>query len=65
MHLMASARGRCGTLTGTSKAGELQGVKIPRRCEQSSRVLSHLTGWDFPPEVQQRSGALAVVWGTF
>jgi hypothetical protein len=33
--------------------------------DQSLKVLSHLEGWGFAPEVQQRLGALGVVWGLF
>lgn len=40
-------------------------MKISRHREQSLNVLSHLSGWGFPPEVQQRIGALAVVWSVF
>lgn len=32
---------------------------------QSQRVLKHLSGWGFPSDVQQRIGALAVLWGVF
>lgn len=40
-------------------------MKTTKHREQSLKVLAHLTGWGFPPEVQQRIGALAVVWGIF
>jgi len=33
--------------------------------ENSHAVLTHLAGWGFAPEVQQRMGALVVVWGVF
>jgi hypothetical protein len=33
--------------------------------ENSANILTRLSGWGFPPEVQQRLGALAVVWGVF
>jgi len=40
-------------------------MKVPKHREQSLKVLAHLAGWGFPPEVQQRIGALGVVWGVF
>ncbi|MCR4304184.1 MAG: hypothetical protein NUV63_08190 [Gallionella sp.] len=40
-------------------------MKIPKHREQSLKVLAHLAQWDFPPEVQQRIGALGIVWGVF
>ncbi len=40
-------------------------MKTPNHTEHTSRILAHLRGWGFPPEVQQRIGALAVVWGVF
>lgn len=40
-------------------------MKIPKHREQSLKVLAHLAGRGFPPEVQQRIGALGVVWGVF
>lgn len=38
---------------------------IPKHTERSSETLARLEGWGFPPEVLQRVGALAVVWGIF
>ncbi len=40
-------------------------MNVPKHREQSLTVLAHLAGWGFPPEVQQRIGALGVVWGVF
>lgn len=40
-------------------------MTITKHREQSLKVLTHLAGWGFPPEVQQRIGALGVVWGVF
>jgi hypothetical protein len=40
-------------------------MKPPPHTENSANILAHLSGWGFPPEVQQRIGALAVVWGVF
>jgi hypothetical protein len=40
-------------------------MKLPKHTESSSKILARLTGWGFRPEVQQRIGALAVVWGVF
>lgn len=40
-------------------------MKFFKHREQSLHVLTHLQGWGFPPEVQQRIGALSIVWGVF
>lgn len=40
-------------------------MKIPKHREQSLNVLARLARWGLPPEVQQRIGALGVVWGVF
>jgi hypothetical protein len=40
-------------------------MNVSKHREQSLNVLAHLAGWGFPPEVQQRIGALGVVWGVF
>lgn len=40
-------------------------MKSPKHREQSLIVLARLAGWGFSPEVQQRIGALGVVWGVF
>jgi hypothetical protein len=40
-------------------------MNVSKHREQSLTVLAHLAGWGFPPEVQQRIGALGVVWGVF
>ena len=40
-------------------------MKITKHREQSLKVLDRLAGWGFPPEVQQRIGALGVIWGVF
>lgn len=40
-------------------------MKSPTHTENSAKILTHLNGWGFPPEVQQRLGAFAVVWGVF
>jgi len=40
-------------------------MSIPKHREQSLNVIAHLAGWGFRPEVQQRIGALGVVWGVF
>ena len=40
-------------------------MKPPPHTENSANVLTRLSGWGFPPEVQQRIGALAVVWSVF
>src|SRR6476619_2386626 len=40
-------------------------MKIPKHREQSLIVLARLAGWGFSPEVQQRIGALGIVWGIF
>lgn len=40
-------------------------MKSPKHREQSLIVLARLAGWGFTPEVQQRIGALGVVWGVF
>src|ERR1700742_2514347 len=42
-----------------------QTMKPPPHTENSVNILTHLGGWGFSPEVQQRLGALAVVWGVF
>lgn len=38
---------------------------IPNHTERASEALARLTEWGFSPEVLQRVGALAVVWGVF
>jgi hypothetical protein len=40
-------------------------MKPPPHTENSADVLTRLSGWGFPLEVQQRIGALAVVWSLF
>jgi hypothetical protein len=40
-------------------------MKPPSYAENSANILTRLNGWGFPPEVQQRIGALAVVWSVF
>lgn len=40
-------------------------MNVPTHIERSLRILDHMTGWGFPPEVQQRIGAFGVVWGVF
>jgi hypothetical protein len=40
-------------------------MKLPKHTDSSSKILARLIGWGFRPEVQQRIGALAVVWGVF
>jgi hypothetical protein len=40
-------------------------TNIPKHTERSRTVLDRLAGWGFPPEVQQRMGALGIVWGVF
>ena len=40
-------------------------MKSPTHTENSANILTHLNGWGFPSDVQQRLGALAVVWGVF
>jgi hypothetical protein len=40
-------------------------MNVSKHRKQSLNVLAHLAGWGFPPEVQQRIGALGVVWGVF
>jgi hypothetical protein len=40
-------------------------MKGPNHTERSSQILARMTGLGFPPEVQQRIGVLAVVWGIF
>jgi hypothetical protein len=40
-------------------------MKPPPHTENSANILTHLSAWGFSPEVQQRLGALAVVWGVF
>jgi|GEM_PF-1452448 len=40
-------------------------MKSPSHVENAAHILTRLIGWGFPPEVQQRLGALAVVWGVF
>jgi hypothetical protein len=40
-------------------------AKLPKHTDQSRTVLERLAGWGFPVEVQQRMGALGVVWGVF
>lgn len=40
-------------------------LKPPKHQEQSQVILSRLAGWGFSPEVQQRMGALGIVWGVF
>jgi hypothetical protein len=40
-------------------------MKLPSHVDNAAHILTRLSGWGFPPEVQQRLGALAVVWGVF
>lgn len=40
-------------------------MKPPPHTANAAKILTHLSGWGFPPEVQQRLGALVVVWGVF
>jgi len=40
-------------------------MKSPPHTKNSADILAHLSGWGFPPEVQERLGALEVVWGIF
>ncbi|MCC7312418.1 MAG: hypothetical protein IT510_14360 [Sulfuritalea sp.] len=40
-------------------------MKLPKHQEQSRTFLGRLAGWGFPPGVQQRMGAFAIVWGIF
>jgi hypothetical protein len=40
-------------------------MKIPKHREQSLNVMARLAGCGLPPEVQQRIGALGIVWGVF
>lgn len=40
-------------------------MKPPKHKETAALVLDRLAGWGFSPEVQQRLGALAVVWDVF
>jgi hypothetical protein len=40
-------------------------MKSSPHTENSANILTRLSGWGFPPEVLQRLGALAVVWGVF
>lgn len=40
-------------------------MKSPPHTENAAKILTRLSGWGFPPDVQQRLGALAVVWGVF
>jgi hypothetical protein len=40
-------------------------MKLPKHTERSLGILARLTDWGFRPEIQQRIGALAVVWGVF
>ena len=40
-------------------------TNIPKHTERSRNVLNRLAGWGFRPEVQQRMGALGIVWGVF
>ena len=40
-------------------------MKLPPHTENSANILTRLSGWGFPAEVQQRLGALAVIWGVF
>src|SRR4051812_9786885 len=40
-------------------------MKPPMHIETSANILARLNDWGFPPEVLQRIGALAVVWGVF
>jgi hypothetical protein len=37
----------------------------PNYAQRSLEILARLSGWGFPPDVQQRIGALAVVWSVF
>jgi hypothetical protein len=38
---------------------------IPTHQQNSQNILSHLAEWGFSRNVQQRMGALGIVWGTF
>lgn len=40
-------------------------MKPPSYVGNAAHILTRLSGWGFPREVQQRLGALAVVWGVF
>lgn len=40
-------------------------IKQPAHTESSAQILARLSGWGFPLDVQQRIGALAVVWSLF
>lgn len=40
-------------------------MKTPTHTALAAKLLTHLSGWGFPPGVQQRLGALVVVWGIF
>jgi hypothetical protein len=40
-------------------------MKPPSHTQNTENILKRVSGWGFPPEVQQRLGALAVVWGIF
>jgi len=40
-------------------------TNTPKHTERLRTVLDRLVGWGFPPEVQQRIGALGIVWGVF
>lgn len=40
-------------------------MKTPQHRDQSQKVLTRLTDWGLPPAVQQRIGALGIIWGKF
>ena len=40
-------------------------MKPPKHTERSSQIRARLANWGFRSEVQQRIGALTVVWGIF
>ncbi len=40
-------------------------TNISKHTVRSRTILDQLTGWGFPSEVQQRMGALGIVWGVF
>ena len=40
-------------------------MKVPTHRERSLNILAHLADIGLPPKVQQRIGALGIVWGVF
>lgn len=40
-------------------------MKAPKHTERARTVLDRFDRWGFPPEVQQRMGALGIVWDVF